>query len=964
MPTIIVINPATASPGNSVTIVGSGFTGATAVKFGATNATFTVVADAVITATVPPGTGSVLVTVVGPSGTSNAVAFTYAGTTSGTIAALAPTSGPATGGNIVQIVGTGFTGATAVKFGTTNAPSFTLVSSTLINAVAPPGTPGTVLVTVVTPSGTTSGAAYTYTVVPAATTTTLTDVPDPSVVGQSVTFTATVAPVPPAVGVPTGTVNFNFGDGSFSGPVPLVGGVATTTHTYTTTTGSPFALTATYSGGPGFAGSVGTGSHTVGQAATTTTLADVPDPSVVGQSVAFTATVAPVAPGAGTPTGSVVFNFGDGSFSGPIALVGGVATINHTYTTTTGSPFALTATYSGSSNFSGSGGAGTHTVGVAATTTTLADVPDPSVVGQSVTFTATVAPVAPGAGTPTGTVVFNFGDGNVSGPIALVGGVASTTHTYTTTTGSPFALTATYSGSSNFTGSAGAGTHTVGVAATTTTLADVPDPSVVGQSVTFTATVAPVAPGAGTPTGTVVFNFGDGNVSGPIALVGGVASTTHTYTTTTGSPFALTATYSGDSNFSGSAGAGTHTVGTASTTTTLTDVPDPSVVGQSVTFTATVAPVAPGAGTPTGTVVFNFGDGNISAPVALVAGVATTTHAYTTTTGSPFTLTATYSGSSNFSGSAGGGTHTVNQASTTTTLTDVPDPSVVGQSVTFTATVAPVAPGAGTPTGSVVFDFGDGNVSGPIALVGGVATTTHAYTTTTGSPFALTATYSGSSNFSGSAGGGTHTVNQASTTTTLADVPDPSVVGQSVTFTATVAPVAPGAGTPTGTVVFDFGDGNVSGPIALVGGVASTTHTYTTTTGSPFTLTATYGGDSNFSGSAGGGTHTVNQASTTTTLTDVPDPSVVGQSVTFTATVAPVAPGAGTPTGTVVFNFGDGKSPGRSLWSVGWLRPPTRTRPRLVRRSRSLRPTAVTATSLVLPVAAVTPWVRRLRRRR
>ena len=474
----------------------------------------------------------------------------------------------------------------------------------------------------------------------------------------------------------------------------------------------------------------------------------------------------------------------------------------------------------------------------------MTDVPDPSVVGQSVTFTATVAPVAPGAGTPTGSVVFDFGDGNVSGPIALVGGVATTTHAYTTTTGSPFTLTATYSGSSNFSGSVGGGTHTVNQALTTTTLTDVPDPSVVGQSVTFTATVAPVAPGAGTPTGSVVFDFGDGNVSGPIALVGGVATTTHAYTTTTGSPFTLTATYSGSSNFSGSVGGGTHTVGQALTTTTLADVPDPSVVGQSVTFTATVAPVAPGAGTPTGSVVFDFGDGNISGPIALVGGVATTTHAYTTTTGSPFTLTATYGGDSNFTGSVGGGTHTVGQALTTTTLTDVPDPSVVGESVTFTATVAPVAPGAGTPTGSVVFDFGDGNVSAPVALIAGVATTTHAYTTTTGSPFTLTATYGGDSNFSGSVGGGTHTVGQALTTTTLADVPDPSVVGESVTFTATVAPVAPGAGTPTGTVVFDFGDGNVSGPIALVGGVATTTHAYTTTTGSPFTLTATYGGDS------------------------------------------------------------------------------------------------------------------------
>ncbi|MEU8870611.1 IPT/TIG domain-containing protein, partial [Streptomyces javensis] len=45
-PTITLIAPSTAPPGATVQIIGSGFTGATAVKFGSTNATsFTVIAD-------------------------------------------------------------------------------------------------------------------------------------------------------------------------------------------------------------------------------------------------------------------------------------------------------------------------------------------------------------------------------------------------------------------------------------------------------------------------------------------------------------------------------------------------------------------------------------------------------------------------------------------------------------------------------------------------------------------------------------------------------------------------------------------------------------------------------------------------------------------------------------------------------------------------------------------------------
>jgi hypothetical protein len=45
--------------------------------------------------------------------------------------------------------------------------------------------------------------------------------------------------------------------------------------------------------------------------------------------------------------------------------------------------------------------------------------------------------------------------------------------------------------------------------------------------------------------------------------------------------------------------------------------------------------------------------------------------------------------------------HTVNAASTSTTLTSSLNPSRGGQAVTFTATVNPVAPGTGTPTRSI-----------------------------------------------------------------------------------------------------------------------------------------------------------------------------------------------------------------------------------------------------------------------
>jgi hypothetical protein len=55
-----------------------------------------------------------------------------------TVTGLSPTSGAAAGGTSVTITGTGFTGATAVNFGTIPAKSFTVVNDTTINAVTPP----------------------------------------------------------------------------------------------------------------------------------------------------------------------------------------------------------------------------------------------------------------------------------------------------------------------------------------------------------------------------------------------------------------------------------------------------------------------------------------------------------------------------------------------------------------------------------------------------------------------------------------------------------------------------------------------------------------------------------------------------------------------------------------------------------------------------------------------------------
>ncbi len=151
--------------GASVTIAGSGFTGATGVTFGGVAATNVTVIDAnIITCTTPAGSvgaASVVVTAPGGSNAANTL-FTY--DVAPTVTAATPSSGSAAGGTSVTITGTGFTGATGVTFGVVMATGVTVVNDTTINCTTPAGSAGAVSVVVTTPGG--SNAAntlFTYT---------------------------------------------------------------------------------------------------------------------------------------------------------------------------------------------------------------------------------------------------------------------------------------------------------------------------------------------------------------------------------------------------------------------------------------------------------------------------------------------------------------------------------------------------------------------------------------------------------------------------------------------------------------------------------------------------------------------------------------------------------------------------------------------------------------------------------
>lgn len=173
---------------------------------------------------------------------------------------------------------------------------------------------------------------------------------------------------------------------------------------------------------------------------------------------------------------------------------------------------------------------------------------------------------------------------------------------------------------------------------------------------------------------------------------------------------------------------------------------------------------------------------------------------------------------------------------TTTVLVSSVNPSVYGQSVTFTATISPTPDG-----GTVTFKDGTTGISGAVTVASGQAQFSTSSLST--GAHAITAEYSGRTNYDASASGPlTQTVIKADATLALATSPDPSVIGETVTLTADATASAPGGGSLNGTVTFKIGTA-VLGSAELVSTGTNTSRAVTTTTAIPadtHTITAQY----------------------------------------------------------------------------------------------------------------------------
>lgn len=148
--------------GSTLTISGTDLTGATAVRFGNTNAAIGTVAASgnSMTVTVPPGAaGTVNVTVTTPAGNSpSAPAAAYRYVAAPAVGSMSPTVGSTAGGTTVTVNGANLAGAT-VGLGTARLTPTVSATGNSLTFRTPAGT-GTATVTVSTAGGTVTAGTF------------------------------------------------------------------------------------------------------------------------------------------------------------------------------------------------------------------------------------------------------------------------------------------------------------------------------------------------------------------------------------------------------------------------------------------------------------------------------------------------------------------------------------------------------------------------------------------------------------------------------------------------------------------------------------------------------------------------------------------------------------------------------------------------------------------------------------
>jgi sugar lactone lactonase YvrE len=718
---------------------------------------------------------------------------------------------------------------------------------------------------------------------------TLTSNMNPSLVGQPVTFTATISAGGDAT---TGTVTF-FNGGTVIAGCSDVTQAANETASCTTSAlvlGSS-SITASYSGDANDASATsGAFTQTVLQA-TSVGLSASPSPAVVTATVTLTASASAAI--TGTPSGSITFYDGRTSI-GSATLTNGVATIT-TANLSVGT-HVLTAQYAANGSDAGAtSNTFSEVVQQATTTTGVTSSYTTAPVGSTVTFTATVT--CTNGPAPTGAVEFMngttvLGAGTVGSNGTANGGTAVLS--LASLAPGPYSIVAVYEGDTDDAGSSSTPplAETIRQIPTATTLSGSPNPISAGAILTLSTTVSATGPatGAGALTGQVTFSegatvYGNGtiNSSGVATLqISTLGAGTHN----------IVASYLGNTNYATSSSVVlVEVVQTTATTTTLTSTAATTLAGEAASFTASVSSST---AIPTGSVSFYSGGVSIGQVPLNAQGVATLSTS-TLAVGSD-SITAVYVGNGNYNTSTSVALqHSVVLA--TTSLTLAGPATAVNAGGTFAMTAALSNNGV-APTGTLTLHNGgttiatlsvtaDGTFSFPNLSLG-VGT------------YQLTAVYSGDANNAVATSAAITVVIQLNpTTTSLSSSANQVTLGQSVTFTATVS-----GGTPRPTGTIEFLDGTTVLGSSTVNASGTATLVVSTLTFGAQSITATYEGDADHAVSTSSAVSEKVVQAATASLSSSVNPSIFGANVAFTVRIAGV--GSLIPTGTV--NFSDGAS--------------------------------------------------------
>ena len=343
-----------------------------------------------------------------------------------------------------------------------------------------------------------------------------------------------------------------------------------------------------------------------------------------------------------------------------------------------------------------------------------------------------------------------------------------------------------------------------------------PASAVAGESVTVEATVSPTPAG-----GTVQFKDGATDLGGAVTVdANGKASLTNSYVV---GAHSIVAVYSGSGVYQTSTSA-PHALTVApvvveeNTTTTLVG-PSTGSTGEALSFTASVSTGAAG-----GTVQFKEGGRELGSPVPVDAsGKATTTPTFNVA--GEYSITAVFSGSGNYLGSTSNA-QTVNVKAPaptdqqTQTVLTVPADAKTGTAVGLSVTVTPTPVG-----GTVQFKDGSGNLGSPVPVVEGKASIMHEFASV--GTHDITAVYSGAAGFLTSTSAAqsvsvTAPAAEDQETSITVSAPASAVKGAKVDLVAAVVPTL-----SAGTVQFMDGTTPIGGPVAVVNGKATLSHTFT-----------------------------------------------------------------------------------------------------------------------------------------